>query len=950
MTGTAEFLRLVLPEDGWKCLHALPGKPRWFADLDKMAEAALAADLSGRQAIYHACASFKEKTRRTQENVHALKAFWFDLDVGVDRPYADLPAAYRALQEWRATCQLPAPLVVGSGGGLHAYWPLLAAIDRARWLPAAMGLRALALEHGLQIDPGVTVDAARILRTPGTHNRKRYDAAGKKVSDVGGPPRPVVAGPRVPANDVGVFEPLRATNTVTPLGVPPPFLKKSSSLEDNLIWRPVHADSDPEIIAANCAQVRRLRDAHGRLPEPEWYAVLGVLGHAGGVGRTLAHAWSSGDDRYVAGDTERKLDQATMAAGPTTCGRFETLNPAGCRGCPSRGKVTSPIELGRALPASTLAEKPAVRTLPPLPSPFFWHQGKLKVRLEPKSPEEPQVDLIVAEYPVYMSELQRGERSEGVSGVFQSWEPMESSWREFVMPLDKAIGDRGASAFAGHAVAIPKKKWPFFADYVVAQTNHHRGLRPYGTRWDQFGWKLEGPVPGFVVGEDFITAVGTARAFGSPEVTRRAKLMAAQGTVVAWRAAAEALFAAPGMEGHAFALLCAFAAPLHRFTGEDGGTVVHLFSRESGTGKTTALEAAASVWGSVPAIALQEKDTTNAKFVSLGTLAHLPVVYDEFRAPDPETIKEFVLHFTIGRDKQRASADGGLRSDNLPWSTLLVTAANISAIDVCRWDTSEVAQAARIFEYEIRLPPDLQRADASALKETLKANRGTAGRAYVAHALANLDFVKRAVPQMVAKLEVELGAGPGARYIVRLLACVVVAGMLCRDAGVLTFDMDRINRWAKEIAAGNRVQVGAGESVDIGNILGALINDLAPATLVMPGPQRAGKDMQYREITKPRGELLARYEVEGKRIYIDERAARAWFVKARHPYSQVVKLLLAQKVIMRTGYKKTLGAGAAMPGGQVRTLEIDGLHPMVAEALETLEVVPVETNVVEFRR
>lgn len=939
MTGVAEFLRLVLPEDGWKCLHALPGKPRWFDDLDKMAEAALAADVSGRQAIYHACASFKEKTRRTQENVHALKAFWFDLDVGVDRPYADLPAAYRALQEWRATCQLPAPLVVGSGGGLHAYWPLLAAIDRARWLPAAMGLRALALEHGLQIDPGVTIDAARILRTPGTHNRKRYDAAGKKVSDVGGPPRPVVAGPRVPANDVGAFEPLRATNTVTPLGVPPPFLKKASTLEDNLIWKTDHQPSDPALVFQGCAQVRDIQEN----PKAGWYPIIGVFAHCGPAGHQFARSLATAPEWVPV--IEDKLQRwSRETSGPTTCKRFEQLNPAPCLACRHHDLLTSPIQIGRQIPASTLAEKPAVRTLPPLPSPFFWHQGKLKVRLDAKGPDDPAVDLIVAEYPVYMSELQRGERSEGVSGVFQSWEPMESSWREFVMPLEKAIGDRGASAFAGHAVAIPKKKWPFFADYVVAQTNHHRGLRPYGTRWDQFGWKENG----FVVGEDFITAVGTARAFGSPEVTRRAKLMTAQGSVTAWRAAAEALFAAPGMEGHAFALLCAFAAPLHQFTGEAGGTVVHLFSRESGTGKTTALEAAASVWGSVSAIALQEKDTTNAKFVSLGTLAHLPVVYDEFRAPDPETIKEFVLHFTIGRDKQRASADGGLRSDNLPWSTLLVTAANISAIDVCRWDTSEVAQAARIFEYEIRLPPDLQRADASALKEALKANRGTAGRAYVAHALANLGWVRRMIPEMVATLEGELGAGPGARYIVRLLACVAVAGALAQQAGVLHFDVQRIMRWAKEIAAGNRVQVGAGESVDIGNILGALINDLAPATLVMPGPQRAGKDMQYREITKPRGELLARYEVEGKRIYIDERAARAWFVKARHPYSQVVKLLLAQKVIMRTGYKKTLGAGAAMPGGQVRTLEIDGLHPMVAEALETLEVMPVETNVVAF--
>jgi hypothetical protein len=42
---------------------------------------------------------------------------------------------------------------------------------------------------------------------------------------------------------------------------------------------------------------------------------------------------------------QAKLDRWT--AGPTTCAHFESINRRGCDSCLHKGKITSPIQLGR---------------------------------------------------------------------------------------------------------------------------------------------------------------------------------------------------------------------------------------------------------------------------------------------------------------------------------------------------------------------------------------------------------------------------------------------------------------------------------------------------------------------------------------------------------------------------------------------------------------------------
>lgn len=954
MTDLSAFFRLIQPQEGWRCLFVLPDKRHlWFDDPEKMATAALALDAQGK-AVFHGNATFKSKQRKAQ-NVSTIQCLWFDIDAGGGKPYQDAGRAYRALEEWRSAASLPAGFVVASGGGLHAYWPLRVALDAQRWLAIAGRLRVLAHEHGLHIDPGSTIDAARILRPPGTHNRKLLDADGRKLDETSGPPRLVRCGPLVGPYSVENLAPLFREGVMplapkslaskppgSSLGALPDHLKGLTNDQAALNIYP-DQDSDPRIIARECAQMRNI----GEDPATGWYPIIGVLAYCGAAARDYAVSLATAPHWVPV--IEKKLAQwKTNAAGPTTCAHFKNLNPQGCVGCKYQGHITTPVQLGRPdhrLPVGPPPPQPGKLDLPVIPDPFYWAKGRLMIKVPAKGKAAAK-DLTIVNYPVVLGQLQKGERSDGVSAVFRSWEPMRQGWTEFTVPLKAACGDRGSAELAHQGVVVLKRRWSHFADYLVRCANIHRGQRHYGTRYDQFGWKPDG----FVLGETLLQADGAARVHGSPEIARRGKLMAAEGDVAAWTAATDRLFGQAGLEAQQFMVLCGFAAPLYRFTGEVGGTIVHAQSTATGTGKSTALDTISWIWGEREATQTIQADTLVAKFISFGVLCHLPIVYDELRTPDVDALKDTVLQFSLGRDKQRGAAEGGLRGDALPWSTILISASNLSLVDAVRSDGGEKAHAARVFEFPVDLPAETRREDAADLKRAIEANRGSAGRVYAEVLLQRRAWLEAAVPAMLRGLEQQLGDGPEMRYVVRLLAAVAVAGRVCREAGLLGFDMGRIMAWAVNLARRNQEKLDSDRSGDLASVVGALINDMQPHTLVVRTAAKPGPKSSVPAAERyPSGALKARFELDSRLWECDVRAVRDWMLKAHQPFSDIERQLEAAGALKRAGIQKTLSRGSTLPGTQVRVWEIDGHHPLVCEALEDLTA-PVESNVVPLRK
>jgi hypothetical protein len=140
------FFEKLFPSHGLICIANIGPKGikhRFFETLDDAVTNAMALDAQG-YTVYMAQATYSKerldaayeynkhvpagspknayKSRRSQNNVEAVKAFWLDIDCGEGKPYADQGKGCDAITEMVRATGLPFPCIMRSGNGLYAYW------------------------------------------------------------------------------------------------------------------------------------------------------------------------------------------------------------------------------------------------------------------------------------------------------------------------------------------------------------------------------------------------------------------------------------------------------------------------------------------------------------------------------------------------------------------------------------------------------------------------------------------------------------------------------------------------------------------------------------------------------------------------------------------------------------------------------------------------------------
>ena len=383
---THDFLRAILPEGCWY-FAATPSptghgfKHYACATTGELAARIAHLDAEQKQNVYYACSGYRaefvtgndnKRHYRTKGNVKLVKAFWLDLDVGEPEvgkapKYPTQGAAIAALGQFLSKTGLPVPMVVNSGYGIHAYWPLANPIMPGQWAHTAAMLKALTVGCGMLTDPTRTSDEASILRPVGTHNRKvKNGVPGAE---------PVTCGAAVPPIEHGDLHRLIEASAAG-LNIATPQDTHTQKANPLGLIVPVggYQKSDADRVADRCAQVRLLKD-FGGISEPQWYHALQVVAFTEG-GEAKAHEWSAKHADYKQDETQRKLDQVKGMA-PTTCAKLDGIYPEACKGCKYKGKITSPIQLGievkeAAPPTLTIDQDGTAKVieLPNPPAPF----------------------------------------------------------------------------------------------------------------------------------------------------------------------------------------------------------------------------------------------------------------------------------------------------------------------------------------------------------------------------------------------------------------------------------------------------------------------------------------------------------------------------------------------------------------------------------------------------
>jgi putative DNA primase/helicase len=187
VNASAEFLTELYgaAETGWLTLftvNPVTGSPNveWAPATEPVALAAAAAKHSATCDVWFGVATRRQRLARGQrggdKDCFEVPGLWVDIDIaGPNHKTANaLPPSEEAALELIWSFNLPATAIVHTGGGLHAYWlfgEMRAVADLGDVLPRwGATWRRLADVKGWYLDN--VWDPARILRLPGTWNRK----------------------------------------------------------------------------------------------------------------------------------------------------------------------------------------------------------------------------------------------------------------------------------------------------------------------------------------------------------------------------------------------------------------------------------------------------------------------------------------------------------------------------------------------------------------------------------------------------------------------------------------------------------------------------------------------------------------------------------------------------------------------------------------------------------
>ncbi len=228
-------------------------------------------------------------------------------------------------------------LVVHSGNGLQILVQTLHSIPEkgeeffrlnlAKYTALAAEINAALLAAKLKGFVDVSSFAPnRLFRLPGTENRKPDKQ------------------PRLARLLRGVLLPQEFCIAPPPPGVKP--AKEPWELEgkEQISARQLMATKiDTPSVEAGCEFLKACKKEPGSMQEPEWYAMLGIVGRLAG-GEQKAQEYSRGHPGYSEAGTAKKLAQALASAGPRKCTSINSLW-GNCHSCVNFGAVASPILL-----------------------------------------------------------------------------------------------------------------------------------------------------------------------------------------------------------------------------------------------------------------------------------------------------------------------------------------------------------------------------------------------------------------------------------------------------------------------------------------------------------------------------------------------------------------------------------------------------------------------------
>lgn len=931
---TQSFLRHVLPSSGMYCCFTMVDKhPRQRFFTDQAQLAAYLQDMSGKgYNTYYAVSSFGGNERK-QDSVVLTKALYLDVDCGLDKPFLDWKIGLKALSKFIVETGLPKPMIVHSGNGLHVYWVLTEEIAPAAWRPLASGLKEAAKHHGFAVDPTVVTDSARVLRAPGTINHK----GGNEV-------RVLLTAPEVTVEDMSALLHKYVPTVVT-------VAPKKTSLLDNLAVKQEYPPSNAATLVAKCQQIGWAVANQADVPEPFWYGLVGIAAFCNDPEQT-AIDWSKDHPGFDQTETLKKLAHWQKAAtGPTTCKKFESERPDGCKGCRFKDKIGSPARLGlqyeEVAVSQDALDKDAFEV--PIPKPFKRTSDGIKYTVD-------GTDIDVCKFDIYPVGYGYDETL-GYETVRYHWKRPHVGWTELSFrqaylaegsrEFSTAIGDQGI-------VLVNKHQTGTFQQMLRSYMDSLRQIRSVTNLYSTMGWKENNT--SFVLGDRLFKADNTgtvhtehiSMAAHSQRVTE--SLYEKAGSVDEW-AQFTSLLQKSKMPVHMFVLGIGFSAPLYQFTGLKG-LVINLCG-PTGAGKSLAQVLQQSIYGDPTKLHFSAKFTQNAVFSRFGLYNNLPVTIDEATMMPDKDVGDFCYWVSQGRDKARLTKTSE-EKEARTWATPCTTSANrsmSSKLLTSGMDTD--AQMARILEISMMPHPLFTRSTEAGrmVYNFATSHYGAVGEIYIKYLVSlGESGIKAMIAEHIMEFKKQYNAefSGQERFWEQAIVLADLGNKIAQSLGLIQYDYTigtlHILR-----------QLGAIRSamttvkMDCFDVLAAYMNDNAGAALTVM--HTTGQKPTYDYTRLPRNGVRIRIDVYRNTpsgnfthgtIMLDRKHFKEWVTAERGDFNQILEDFKKEGIdaTPKSG-KYSLGKDTPLKIGQVYVIGIslghDRLQGILNDADDTVD-------------
>jgi hypothetical protein len=925
-----DLLSAVQPPDGWFAVLGIHSDKTvrqtlvtTREEVDKLAVRLMAQNRN----VFFGVAKFATGENRTKENVQSLKAFWLDIDCGegkaeidpdTGRPngYLDQASGLRALRDFCTLIGLPKPTLVNSGRGIHVYWILDRVVSPQEWEPVGARLRKLCEIHNFYVDPGV-FDTSRVLRIPGTLNFKDD------------PPKPVTV---MSVADPMAFDEMRRILGVEETAAAAPKVKRELTALGKAMLGNVESKFSTLMIrsakGSGCRQLLSCFQERATLEEPRWFNALSIAKFCSD--RDVAiHKISEGHPDYDYAVVEKK---AQGIKGPHSCAEFEAKNPGGCEGCPHKGKITSPIVLGKEITRATEEDNTVEvedeqgeieqHQIPAYPFPYFRGKtGGVYVQGEGDE-EEPK---LVYEHDLYVVKLMHDPLA-GFVVVMKVHLPQDGV-KEFVIP-NVSVTDRGElrKALSRVGVVGNESKFALIAGYILTSIREQQFKKKAELMRLQFGWADKDSK--FIIGDREISKDGVYHSPPSTTTSSLAHYFEPTGTLEAWKEVFK-LYGREGLEIQAFAALSGFGAALLKFTGQKGA-IVNLIHARSGTGKTTVLRMANSIFGNPEGLLGTPDDTKVGRIIKIGILNNVVNTVDEMTNTSGEDFSQLAYAFSQGRGKDKAKNNANeLRENHITWRTITLSSSNSSfAEKLMAFKNTPEGELMRLLEFKV----DYTDTNIISVEEgkhlfdhVLNNNYGHAGEIFMKWLVGHLEEAVSTMLRVQKKIDQELRLSQRERNYSAVVAANITGGLIAKQLGLLDWDMKRIYNVVSPKILDLGVDATASAS-SASSVIGDYIYRHNHNILVVDDNADNRSSMQKFPTLEPRGALLIRYEPDTKKLFFSVREFKKDCVENQINYRDMLKELEATGVLLEITTKRlSKGSKIAAPG--VRSLVFDCSNP-----------------------